>query len=176
MLVRGCDVGLGPDLMLYAGVDTSTTSTGFVIVAQDASIYTAAVWERPKKADQAGILVDYWDWINDALEADRKHIKIVGLERLSSSMNMDTTRKLGYMEGITYLAAANLGLDVFSISAVSARKKALGRSKGKEDAYEVNCERHGAKFFEDFGKKAKYDISDALTVAEATRLSMQPGG
>lgn len=92
----------------------------------------------------------------------------VAVEKLASSQNMDTTRKLAYVEGITCVEVLRAGLHLHQLYAISARKLAFGKGGSKKDAFDAAVEEYGTEHFLKYGK-AKFDVSDSLVLAKACR-------
>lgn len=151
------------------GVDPSSTCTAVTYMNEDGTLNHSTVWTRNPKHSMELWLAEYGIWINEKMIVGRKHdVVAVGIEELASSMNMDTTRKIAYVEGLANYSALMQDFTVYQIKATTGRKAALGYGGSKKKAYAACREKYGPDWFEGFGK-FEMDVSDSIVMAEAAR-------
>jgi Holliday junction resolvasome RuvABC endonuclease subunit len=154
----------------YAGIDPSSTATALTVIGSREGLKFSKVWTRPKNAEIAEVCWDYEQWIKKQLWTVGAVCEYVGVEKLASNLNQDTTRKIAYIEGITLSAVIACNMKPLHFYATSARKLATGHGGKKQRAYDDLCERYGNQYFDQFGKQ-KLDVSDSTVLAIAAKRS-----
>lgn len=122
--------------MRILGIDPSSTSTGIALV-EDGRLMDAACWRASKEPDISITLLKYARW----LESHRLtcNLDSVCIERVSVSWNMNSIRKIAYVEGVSMATMRSLGVtNVSQMNPSSARKAVFGKGDIKKDrAYEL---------------------------------------
>lgn len=122
--------------MRVLGVDPSSSTTGFSLLAEG-ELHWLSTWSSPEKANITQGLTsfrEHLDQLGSLLRPD-----VVAVERLSVSWNLNTVRRICYVEGLALHWAAVSGCKIVHVNVSKARAGVFpGRGKlSKEQVYKI---------------------------------------
>jgi Holliday junction resolvasome RuvABC endonuclease subunit len=142
---------------MRCGVDPASGTTGIAFVDDNDNVVETAVFTANKKLPIASQMMLFHKMFTVLCKKHKPRIVVV--EKVSVSWNLDTVRKIAYYEAIAMLVAEKHKATVLQINVGSARKKALGKNMPKEAAAEVVREK--------YGQLLSLDETDAIVCALA---------
>lgn len=154
--------------MRTLGIDPSSSSTGLALI-DNFNIEAVSLW-RPTTKDVHKSLAEFADYLSSSNLTC--HIDSMCVERVSVTCNMNTVRRIAYVEGVALSLFKSLGCsEVTQMNPSQARKIVFGKGNiGKEEIYKEIVSSNSSIDFLPF-KKGGSDQTDAVVLALAMQLS-----
>lgn len=151
------------------GIDPSSTTCG-VAVLKNGSPLIITHHSVNKKLDWGRRIYEFSEFLQQIKKKTAKP-RIVAVEELSISRNLNTTRKICYFESVGLLKAGQWNSETMLIKPNQARKKVIGFVPDKQETFSI-MKGKGYKFCE--GEEA-LDECDALVIALSAHKKLNYG-
>ena len=154
------------------GIDIAKTGWSAIGLVVDGEPTRYSLWKPENDKDTAPtMLVQYEKWIKRTLWIYKPDI--VSVAKLAVFMRKETIRALSHHEGVALLTAKKSGAFVVNPSDVTARKIALGKGAGKDEAWTMFKAQYDFKLPNK--TNGGMDVMDALTQALAAPTVLERG-